>query len=213
MSFPNNGFGNLGVPAGMQQGNAGQQQIQGGYWNPGAAPMGAPPPSAMQQPQGQPEYVREPAYPPMLIFKRGCYYVPKFYGFRFGGNGVNASAQTPVNIPFTKDTQIFFRTASAFLADNGDLPLGRTPLSCVQLKISRSYTAGSDSIDVMQGGLLPSAECLYGNGGLPGFFLGNGLLLTTGSYVLIECTTLLNNMQVDVVFGVLEQWTMGTANY
>lgn len=201
----------FGVPAAYQQGSSAQQQVQGGYWNPAAAPMGAPPPQT--QGPAQPEYVREPAYPPMLVFKRGCYYVPKFYGFRFGGNGITASTQTPVNFPFTKDTQIFFRNASAFLANNGDLPIGRTPLSCAQLKLSRSYTAGSDSIDVMQAGLLPSAECLYGNGGLPGFFLGNGLMITSGSYMLVECTTLVDNIQVDVVFGVLEQWTMGTPNF
>jgi hypothetical protein len=199
----------------MQQASGGQQ-VQGGYWNPAAAPMGNAPVYGQPVNPGQealPEYSREPSYPPMLLFKRGCYYVPKFYGWRFGGNGSNQGPQTTASIPFTKNTNILFRNVSVFTADNSALPVGRTPSSCAQIKFTRSYTAGSDSIDSMNGNQLPSAECLCGTGQLPGFFLGNGLMLTSGSYLQIECTTLLNNVQVDIILGVLEEWTLGSANF
>jgi hypothetical protein len=192
-----------GQPFGIPASNAApaQQQQPGGFWVPIATPV-----ASAQTVPGGPTYDRLPAYPPMHIHKSDCYYVPRFYGFRFGGNGVTAGTQPPLNLPFTKDTQIFARNASVFLADNTDLPVGRTPLSCAQIKMSRSASANADYIDTMAGSLLPSAECLYGTGGLPGFFIGNALAISNGSYLLIECATLLNNIQVDITLAVLEQW-------
>ena len=125
-----------------------------------------------------------------------------------------AGAQTQQLYQFTKDATIMARTVSVFKADNADLPVGRSEATCAQLRLSRSYTAGSDSIDIGPGQQgLPSAQNLWGTGGLPGFFMLNGLQMKTGSTMALDCTTLLANIQVDATLMLLEKWPLGQIDF
>ena len=191
-----NEMGDLGDPYGVP----GQRQA--------AAPspgQGAPAPwqreDAMQQ--GVP-YRRVPIWPPFANLARdpNVLYLIRFRPLLFGGNGVAAATLAPQQINFSQPTIVFARSAAAVIADYATgLPVGMNSLDTFASTFSR--TQG----DQLDGTTTPiSGSAIYGNGRMPALYAGNGLFFNNGSTLIVNCTTFLNNVRVDIVLWTIEEY-------
>ena len=99
--------------------------------SPGQAPNGGQlePNSRMSNIADGVPYQLVPAYPPFirLANSKTVAYFPRYRSLRFGANGTVAGTTTQL-LQFSLPTIIFARTATAILADDSDLPVGRTGL-------------------------------------------------------------------------------------
>lgn len=155
-------------------------------------------------------YQLVPAYPPFvrLANSRNVAYFPRFRSLTFGG-GATAAGTTTQLMQFSLPTIVFARSGSAFLADDSDLPVGRTGLQTFGIQCVR--TGGiQDLLDVGGGTSGPSfitlAENVLGPAGLPALIPGMGWFFDTGSSMNTTVQILLDNVRADVTFWCIEEY-------
>lgn len=155
-------------------------------------------------------YQLVPAYPPFvrLANSRNVAYFPRFRSLTFGGSATAAGTTTQL-LQFSLPTIVFARSGSAFLADDTDLPVGRTGLQTFALQCQRTGGVG-DLLDVGGGNTGPSflalAENLLGPAGLPALVPGMGWFFDTGTSLNTTVQILLDNVRADVTFWCIEEY-------
>jgi len=203
----------MGIP-GPFPGNPGNMGIPGQYQN--NAPGTGPSPGNYPQfyPHNHERAVAEgaqvqmlPAYPPTLPVLPGCRYMWKTRSIVVGANGVAANTYQAQNFQFFQPGLIYSINASAYLADGGDLPIGRNALDT--FKVRFYFSAGSTTVlNVTNlGGTTPIlASTVLGTGQLPGFIGGLGLKVDQGWQLSVDIQTLLDNLEVTITLVFLEEY-------
>ena len=177
-----------------------------GIPTPGQIPAGLSPVQAHQREdaiEAGVKYRRVPIYPPFANLARdpNIVYLIRFRPLFFAGNGIALGVQPQQTVLFSQPTIVFARSMAAIAADDAALPVGRDGRDTCAIWTQR--TSG-DLIDGASQPILGSA--LYGTGGEPALFAGNGLFFRSGASMVVNCQTLINNIRVDFVLWTLEEY-------
>lgn len=147
-------------------------------------------------------YRRVPIYPPFanLAADPRVVYMTRVRPFFFGG-AVAAGVQPPQQAAFSQPTIVYARSAAAIEATGGALPVGRGSLDTFSSFMART---NGDSIDGTNTPILGSA--ILGTAGLPALYACNAIFFNAGSTLMINLTTLLANIRVDIVLWTIEEY-------
>jgi len=150
------------------------------------------------------KYRRVPVYPPFanLALDPNVVYMVRLRPLFFGGSGIVAGVLAPQQYQFSQPTIVIARSAAAYDAANGALPVGRSEATTWGAFFQR--VNGMDNLDGGTDPIVGGAG--FGSGGEPTLYPGNGLFFDKGSSLTVTCQIFRNDIRVCIVVWCLEEY-------
>lgn len=148
-------------------------------------------------------YRRVAIYPPFanVAADPDILYMVRWRPVFFGGTGSAAGALQPQPLQFSQPTIIYARNAGAMIQTLAGLPVGMRNLDTFA-----SFTQRNNG-DALDGGTNPVlGSALYGSGENPGLYAANGIFFNNGSTMQVNCTLMVADALVHLVFATLEEY-------